>query len=341
MMQEAGALLRDGVSSALYPIREAEDTPFFGDRRKRPSPISTSKPDVGSEFIATHLIKRICGQNSGVAYDHPSISTLKRFRIRRIILLDDIIGSGKRAVDFIKWLLGDSSIKSAISCSDYQVVIVTYAATSTGISKIMSDVKISRRRRTTDVIKVVSVQKIDEEAAVSWGSRINEFTTLAKRYANIHNIRFPLGYRDCFSNLVFQHGCPNNCPGLLYSASSSWIPLFFGRTIPVPMHWRFQSATITNGSRVAEDIMMALLTMRGSRRTISTIALYTGHPLPAILLAVQLLKEKGYLRPNHDQSRYYLTPQARLEAGGIAKRRRHEHTHQPGELKYPYWVVQG
>ena len=36
----------------------------------------------------------------------------------------------------------------------------------------------------------------------------------------------PLGYGDCQSTVVFEHGCPNNNLSILWGESENWTPLF-------------------------------------------------------------------------------------------------------------------
>lgn len=64
-----------------------------------------------------------------------------------------------------------------------------------------------------------------------WGGQADAIQALCRSETAIKANR-RLGYGGVMSALVFYHSIPNNLPGILWSKSGGWIPLFPSRSLP-------------------------------------------------------------------------------------------------------------
>jgi hypothetical protein len=161
----------------------------------------------------------------------PTLMQLKTQGIRHIVLVDDVCGSGKRIIDY--WRSVPRRIKSLLSLKKCELWIVLYAITSTGkaaLTKAIPNFPLSDH-----LITVLP------EADLG-GSLTPELRRLCVNYAEIVGLRSSgLGYRGSACPIVFEHGCPNNVPAILWANHNGWKGLFPNRAIPTDMRSCFDS----------------------------------------------------------------------------------------------------
>ncbi|MBJ7437820.1 MAG: hypothetical protein JHD35_02180 [Sphingopyxis sp.] len=159
--------------------------------------------------------------------NHPSLETLRAKRARAIFVVDDFIGSGKRTKEFITSMWHSPSIMSWHSRRQIKFHAVTYSGTAFGLwavraLKCAPDVMIARDCPTFD--------------DMPWREETrNAVRLLCDRYGRRTSrpgMRF--GFRETMAALVFEHGCPNNAPSILWAPwteKSGWRPLFPDRAV--------------------------------------------------------------------------------------------------------------
>lgn len=185
--------------------------------------------DQGSEAIVAQIIRQISKANPNKILNHPSKEELRAQRCDSLIFVDDYIGSGQRVSDFIDAFWRDTTIVSWLSSKHIKIQVVAYSATEKGLRhlekmKAQPELFIYRDSPT---IKTLPIKHKLKEALFllceKYGKRV------FKKRKNIW-----WGFDKGMSSLIFEHGCPNNTPGILWATedkSGKWIGIFPNRTV--------------------------------------------------------------------------------------------------------------
>ena len=208
---------------ALFAAREASSTPYFDtvDRQRRPSAVAEGGK-VGSEGPVANLIRDFArSYGPGKVLDHPHIESMRATKVRRLVVVDDIIGSGHRLTSFVRWLSRDVTIKSWLSYGLVRFIVVAFAATDRGITLV----------KNVNSVAAVNYNRLAEHGRAIWTDRERkEYISLCHRYAQRTSRPFwPLGFESEMTMLVFQHKCPNTAPALIWAHSKDWHALIGGR----------------------------------------------------------------------------------------------------------------
>ncbi|MEO5334385.1 MAG: hypothetical protein H7839_20410 [Magnetococcus sp. YQC-5] len=185
----------------------------------------------GSEDRVGHLLtklqERFKNNNNSISIIEcgPTLQQLKTQGIRHIVLVDDICGSGTRIEKY--WRSIPRHIKSLLSYKRYELWVVFYAITPKGkivLGKAMPNFPLSNL--------ITALPETDLRDFLT-----PDLRTLCTSYARQIGMESSgLGYRGSASHVVFEHGCPNNLPGILWANHRGWSGLFPNRSIPAEMH---------------------------------------------------------------------------------------------------------
>ncbi|AZT83283.1 hypothetical protein EHN06_06815 [Marinobacter sp. NP-4(2019)] len=215
---------KGGVPNALYQQpRRKKNRRAFG---QGPQPVKPKLPydmSVGSEGIIAWLVTDICKQQPGKFVSHPSPAQIRKKKVRHFMLVTDMIGSGRRAYEYLDSAWKVASVKSWKSLGLIDFTIVSYTGTEAGVSFLKShktkpEVRIARSCPTI-------FTEFDKDTA-------EKIRSLCIHYDPIdHDGAESLGYRGSGALLVFSHGCPNNVPRLLFKNDKrkNWKPMFPNR----------------------------------------------------------------------------------------------------------------
>lgn len=186
-----------------------------------------------------HLLTNLERHHPKKIYNSPTIESMRKEKVKHIVYVDDIIGSGSRFCKHWKEHVS-KSIKSWISYKKIQVWIVTYVAHQLGIQNIINNIS---------AIKIDSINYnllLPENHIIYDG----KYTKLFSMYGSqTSKPNASLGYGDVMSYIIFQHGCPNNVPAFLWSNGQAWKALFPNRAIPSEIYECFE---VTDNSINAE-----------------------------------------------------------------------------------------
>ncbi len=217
---------------AIYATRELQPgTNYFEAMAKSDDPLAphdavAAGADLGSEARIAAIIRNLCKTDPSKLLNHPSLEKLRKTRAKAIFTVDDIIGSGKRTSLFIKAMWYSDSIMSWHSRNQIRFAAIAYSATTAGIHVVRT------LRCRPEVIIVRDCPTFDE---LPWQAGIGEaITEICNRYGKrTSRPRMRLGFNNTMAALVFEHGCPNNAPSILWapSGASGWRPLFPDRTV--------------------------------------------------------------------------------------------------------------
>jgi len=203
---------------------------YFENKKYRPKIIELSSKDgIGSEGIIAHLCRDICATNRRLL-NHPSISGMKRSKCRWILCIDDIIGSGKRMDEFIKWLNMHPTIKSWRSFGWLQFATISYAVSEKGLDRLIN----------CNVIKDIKYSKYVPFGRTFWSQfQHKNISDICKKYGKrTTRKRFACGFRNSMTLTIFEHKCPNTAPAILWAPSSeNWKSLFDNRPGIVLEKW--------------------------------------------------------------------------------------------------------
>ena len=246
----------------------------------------------------------------------PSDECMKSRKVNHIIFVDDIIGTGTR---FIKFWRSHVSKKVKFWCSRgwCKVWILAYAAHPEGIRNIERHIKALESQ------DVRTSLLIDRHASF----RNNQLMSfLIGKYGSSETWRSNRGYGDTMSPIVFQHGCPNNAPGILWKSNRDWNSLFNNRSVSQDLYPLFNN-DLRSGAppedlwqigeyRLAIEFLKRPFSFAGYERLMTTLSLInrgrTERTIREIIVATEVefqdiitdLQRYGLVDAAHNISRF-------------------------------------
>jgi hypothetical protein len=125
-----------------------------------------------------------------------------------------------------------------LSLKRYELWIVIYAITPKGRAAL---------RKAMPNFPMCNLISVLPEAELS-RFLTPDLRTLCTNYAELIDMKSSgLGYRGSACPIVFEHGCPNNLPVILWANSKNWKGLFPNRSIPSDMRNSFDEDGINRG----------------------------------------------------------------------------------------------
>jgi hypothetical protein len=221
-----------GDNIALYAVREVDDDEqYFENKSKRPVAVKRGK--VGSEGAMSRIITGLERGNPKRYINHPPLRSMKAKKTRHIMLLDDLVGSGNRIVEFIQSLRRHKTLVSWCSNHFIRFHIVAYSISEEAEGIIRT--AFGPGKGDWPRVKIsFAYAKRPNVVAGRWApSDLERMRTLCSKYGEMAKIRWGnrLGYRQSMAALVFSHGCPNNVPGILWTSTDAWTALFPNRAV--------------------------------------------------------------------------------------------------------------
>lgn len=211
----------------------------------------------GSEDLVYSVVSNLVRSNKESLLDHPSLTELKKRKIRSYVLIDDSIGSGDRVSEFINSMLANPTFLSWWSLGLIRIILVSFTRTKGSEARIINRVRGSdhgrRKFRKSDKIRFISEFVYNEEwLETRWGNKYNEIITLCHSKKKICAWA-RLGYGGILSNIIFYHSVPNNIPGVFWFSNKKWQGLMSGRAIP---NWLLN--LLENTSKQENDASLCL-----------------------------------------------------------------------------------
>lgn len=184
-----------------------------------PVEVNAKKQDVGSEGILAAMTTKLCKSYPKICFSHPGPDLLRQKKIRKIVIVTDIIGSGRRMHDVLEAFVRVASIHSWFSYKLISFEVICYAATEQGLKHV-------KRHKTKPNINFHLTCPTIEESFE--GHQLGEVKLLCQSYPKKSHLF--LGFNNTGSLIAFSHGLPNNSPAIFHSRSKGWKPLFGGRS---------------------------------------------------------------------------------------------------------------
>jgi len=282
--------------------------------------------DLGSEARVAALIRNLAKATPHKYLNHPSLEMLRTEKCRAIFAIDDFIGSGRRTSKFLASMWQSRTIRSWHSRGSIRFIAVAYSSTDNGSALVQ------RSRCEPETILYRNCPTFWE---MPWAHPLKDgVIALCRKYgAKTSRPNMRLGYDKTMAALVFEHGCPNNAPSVLWAPSekeAGWQPLFPDRSI-LPAEASAFPPDVTHPPA------RAVLNDAGRRRLAGSKALQMRAPIGPnnlILLSLSAIGHRshsalGYATglSRHECSlaiddcikRGFLTPALRITAAGRAE----------------------
>ncbi len=187
-----------------------------------------------------HFLENFARVRSRRVRAHPTVESMRAERIKNIVLVEDFIGSGTRISTFLKKLM-HPSIKSWISYGWAKLWIVGYGGLRNGVWNIQRcGYKLSDARFRFVVPPTYATMNFSEPI----------LSFCSSNAGRTNRSQIPFGFNNGGSNLIFEHGCPNNAPVILWAqgrkplrSETRFRPLFPNRGIPTELREAFGAPT--------------------------------------------------------------------------------------------------
>lgn len=226
---------------ALFTVCKNNANQFNAEKDKKPA-----NDSAGRIAHALVNIERQLGRRVEVT---PRKESMIGSKVNHLVYFDDFIGTGNRFIDYWENEV-PSYIKSWVSRRWCKVWIITYAAHSKGVKKII------RKIGSINEDSFITNHLIHKSSLLENKLIKNILEIYGKRTGKSEA---SLGYGKLAIPVIFQHGSPNNAPAILWASGKKnpegftsiqkcgWRPLFPERGIPSELYPLFQSNVQING----------------------------------------------------------------------------------------------
>lgn len=205
-----------------------------------------------------HIIENLHRVHGDRVRANPTVESMRSDRVRNVVLVEDFIGSGDRITGY--WRnRAPRSVKSWISYGWTRLWVASYAVMDSGRFAMSRVMPVDDSRIATVIPTRHGVLGLTDP-----------MLHVAKKYGQRLAGRNWCGYSGGRGMTVFQHGCPNNTPAILWRAGPKFKPLFPDQGVPPDLQRSFGKF---NTAAAAEDLWsfqqyrlaLALLDRRPSR----------------------------------------------------------------------------
>lgn len=165
---------------ALHPVRN--DRSFRND----PTGASTGLIGSGSSLLALNIAEEIADASSDNVILAPDLDAMRESRVRSVILIDDLIGSGRSVIDCVRLWREHPTVRSWHSYKLIRFQLVAFASTTLGLKSLTSS------RQVADRDLRIHTQSCDFASADWTENERAEIQRICLAYSN--NPKNPYGY---------------------------------------------------------------------------------------------------------------------------------------------------
>ena len=272
LTSEIKKIIKEKKKVSIIPVREVLENEIsyynLSDPTINPD-INIADEPLGSEAIISNLITRLRrGYGKSVVLERnkltksnksPSISCMRKEKVKALILIDDVIGSGKRTVEFFDFLYRNRTIKSWVSSGALKIYIISYMATKQGLSFLEKNIK----KGLVEIVCINNCPTFYDSA------NCKKISKLCQRYASLKET-YPLGFKESFVKVVFEHSAPNNMPSIFYknieqykahdrellNTPKNWVALFPSRYVQLTF---IREMSVSRSGRTMKSAIKSLL----------------------------------------------------------------------------------
>lgn len=230
-----------GENFALLTVTEPPPKTFKDGQARRVPGSSTDR--------IKHIIENLCRVHGERVRANPTVESMRKDRVRNVVLVEDIIGTGDRITGFWRER-APKSLKSWISYGWTRLWVASYAVMDEGRAAMRRALPIEDARIATVVPQPHNKVGLTEP-----------MTHVAQKYGERLAGRNWRGYGGGGALTVFQHGCPNNAPAILWCTKGRFKALFPDRGVPPDMQklfGQFNAAAAAEGLWTFKQYRLAL-----------------------------------------------------------------------------------
>lgn len=235
-------LCKDGKrpSIAIFSVSK----PFVNEFNKDKEAKKTSD----SSGRIAHMLRNLERSFPGHIELNPRVESMRARKVEHVVFVDDFIGTGDRFIKSWRKTV-PRSVKSWAAFGWCKIWVLAFAAHESGARRIERELKAVDRARCRFGLSIGEsfIQK----------NRNLRMLCFSGGGKSVHP-RKALGYGDLCSPIVFQYGCPNNAPGMLWNRDTprgGVRPLFPNRSVPADTFCLFGKDH--SGESAAEELWLS------------------------------------------------------------------------------------
>ena len=321
----------DGYSKVVVlPIRELinkEECYYSADNEKETPLVQSSESPLGSESFASNLIAQLSRESKKVILEHdksPSLYMIKHRKVRALILVDDLVGSGKRVCDFLDSIIKNDEVRTLITNNEIDLHVITFMATDFGKDEV------NNWRKDVGVNLVVihkcptfhDLKSSDTYLKLCW-----DYSDQKEKY--------PLGFKKSAVRVVFEHSAPNKLPSVFYKdvksfkpknnhilgLESSWKAIFSNRVVNEQFKYQISNVEYQNKKtnlRIVQELLKRLSFDDCS--SVESLMNSTGFSASELKNAINVCEKLNMLRVENKKVSITNTGRSELNSLGLPKR---------------------
>lgn len=291
---------------------------------KTDDPFYFSGKTPGSEGRDAHIVKALTKskkshQSNSDWLVAPSLDEMAKKKVRRLVFVCDIVGSGTELTKYVQFVFNHKTIKSWISGGFIKKIdVVASVVMDVGIETWLNFLESTKQNR-----KLLNTNNLDQlgESALYNPKPItehpsfsqNELRQFLRNYSNRHyssdtSKNYSLGYKNSEGSVIFEPNIPNNLPALLWMDGKNWKSLFRGRSMnrpelfedmqiePGQREWNTQIKTVIIERRYRMSLSQQdILNILNQTRSHARICRELGLPLYHVNQVITELKVRGWV----------------------------------------------
>lgn len=225
---------------ALFPVAK----PFINEFNKD----KEAKPSADSSGRIAHMLRNLERDLPNHIELSPRIESMRQRKVRHVIFVDDFVGTGSRFVKSWRKTV-PRAVKSWAALGWCKVWLLSYAAHEVGLRRIERELKSVDRTR-------IRTNLVIDNSFIRANRSLLQLCLTGGRPSALP--RMPFGYGKLCSPIVFQYGCPNNAPGILWNRENpkgAVRPLFPNRSVSAELFELFGSDH--SAASTAEDLWLS------------------------------------------------------------------------------------
>jgi hypothetical protein len=240
---EVTKLLDDlnGENAALFDIKETPREENLTPALEEQSP--TKRVAGSSADLVRNMNENLFRVDGTRIQAHPTLSWMRSERIKNVVLVDDLIGSGKRISTYLRKEM-EPTLKSWISYKWTKLWIVAYGGLDAGVQAVLRN----GYGLTKDRIRLVTPSQQKSQYLTL---QMQEFCKRNARRTGFP--KRPMGFDDGGVAMIFEHSCPSNAPPVLWSPRRKFKPLFPNRGIPSELKPAFYADNVNHSAQILWD----------------------------------------------------------------------------------------
>jgi hypothetical protein len=321
LWKEIESEVQSGGPVVALPIRKVKNAPLYPEDLDRDCLVDVlpiAGLNAGSAPVLGNVIREIAKTSSAllVPREELTLAEMRERNISTILLVDDIIGSGRQARTYVDELYRHPTIKSWVSYKKVSIKVVSYMATRRGLQYVGQHARVASAR------SVMTAPQISELPS----REKKDIKSLCTRYCSPEFQQrewTPLGFGDAGTLVFFSHSTPNSNPPITWQAKHAnrpgWKPLAENRSGmaagAIASAAQTRREDLLSGERLRHlrrtkspvDLIVTLLAISGGMTTLHEISSGVDRSPGSVKNYLATCNELGWVKKEPNNQRFELT----------------------------------